>query len=265
MLEELRRSNKENQKLQNKLILMYENSGCQNDSDQESPGIENQFFNNNISRYGMSNAKEDNLVLNLDEKSYDLEDDSFNIDNSKSMMMSRNEHSHNNSLSRFLTIPSRLNETVISNDKKMNKFNKKVLIQKDKEIEEKSREIDEISKKYEAKINELNKSRNEDRQKYAKEIEQFRTDTLMMKSGKSRPSTTKASKTPIVFFDCFTEKALNGDKKKPILQQIDDESEDEELDTGRKSNLFLKIEEITGQYESLRKSIASQITDNNRD
>jgi len=114
------------------------------------------------------------------------------------MMLSRNHRNNNSSISRYLTIPSRLNETTISADRNMNRFTKKVIVQKDKELEEKTKEIDEITKKYEDKIKELNISRNEDREKFEKQLQTFK----IVKPNRRpfRGNTTRA-KTPVSFID----------------------------------------------------------------
>lgn len=102
----------------------------------------------------------------------------------------------------MFTAQTRLNETMVL-DKGMNRFNKKVLLQKDKELEEKTKEVDNISRKYEAKINQLNKSRNQDREKYENQIKSLRDDVKTIKNRhkyKKRPITTRAN-TPVVMFD----------------------------------------------------------------
>lgn len=75
---------------------MYENSNAQIDSDQESPFNEKQLFRS--SSQLLSNTKDDQINLNLGDKSYDFDDESILFDNNKSMMLSRNDKSHNNSL-----------------------------------------------------------------------------------------------------------------------------------------------------------------------
>ena len=198
LLEELRKSNKENQKLQTKLINYYETSkydeGSQNDSDYESPGNENQILRHSQL---MSNSKDrSGIDLNID-KSAEF-NESMLIENSKSMMIS-NGHKKHISLSKYLNMPSRLNETMISSDRHMNRFNKKVLQEKEKEIDNKNREIENISKRYEDKIRELNKSRNEERDKYEQKLTKlgssFKNLTRNKHSARSKNYNTVSSLT----------------------------------------------------------------------
>lgn len=151
----------------------------------------------------MSNAKDENLLGLVGDKSYEMEDEGFSIENSKSMMLSRNDRGNTSLLSRYLTIPSRLNETVISSDRTPNRFSKKIILQKDKEIEEKQKELEDISLKYEEKLSELNKSRNEDREKYEKQIKSFRSELHTIKHNKSRYHRQAAtrSNTPVATID----------------------------------------------------------------
>lgn len=259
LLEELRKSNKENQKLQTKLICFFENNkygDSQQDSDFESPINENHYMSN--SRIFSNSKDKSQLEFNMD-KSADLDDDEFYNENSKSMMISNN-HKKNISLSKYLNGKGRLNETVVSSDRNMNRFKKKFILEKDKEIEDKNKEIEEISKKYEDKIQELNKSRNEERTKYEQKLQGLSSNFKTFSHKRRGKHLTQRANTPVSVLNDFLPT-----QSKPSLDLIEDESDDQDDDEEPKSNLFSKLEEMTGRYETLRKSIASQINDNHRD
>lgn len=118
LLEEIRQLNRENHKLSTKIMKTYEKSqygggDFQGDSDFESPAQENHNYENSL----------------------DCDESGFLISNSQSMMMPTG-HKKNISLAKYLN-NSKLNETTISVDRSMNRFHKKILVEKDKEIEEK--------------------------------------------------------------------------------------------------------------------------------
>lgn len=268
LLEELRKLNKENQKLQTKLINYYETSkydeGSQNDSDYESPNNENQILRH--SQLLSTSKDRSGLDLNID-KSAEF-NESMLIENSKSMMIN-NGHKKHISLSKYLNMPSRLNETMISSDRHMSRFNKKILTEKEKEIENKNKEIEQISKRYEEKIRELNKSRNDERENYEKKLTKlgssFKTLTRNKMSARSKNyntinSHTHRAVTPVptslnvVFPEVFSHKDL---------WEVNDEEEDEE--EGNNQELFARIKQITGQFSALQKSINWNIQESSRD
>lgn len=176
-------------------------------------------------------------------------------------MLVGSRHKKNTSLSKYLTIPSRLNETVISADRNVNRFSKKFLIEKEKEIEDKNKEIEEISKMYEDKIHELNKSRNDERSKFEQKLKGFSTTLKSLTNKKKLKYSTNRANTPVTNIDFF----LPNKTQTGRLDKIDDDSDEIDDDEEPKSKLFAKIDEMAGRYESLRKSIASTINENNRD
>ena len=262
LLDDLRKSNKENQHLQIKLINYYETSkygdDSQNDSDYGSPiNNENQVLQN--SNF-MSNSKDRSGFDFNPDKSADFEESGFIGDNSKSMMISSG-HRKQTSLSKYLSIPSRLNETAISSDNNINRFKKKVILEKEKEIEEKNREIDDVTKRYEDKISELNKSRNDERTNYETKLKNLGSSFKNLTRNKNRGMrfNTQRAMTPVNIINTILPEPIEAD-----LDQIDDEDnedlDDEDVeDDHQSSRLFDKINEMTGKYESLKQSIAQQI------
>ena len=196
LLEELQKSSKENHKLQKKLIKLYENSHntpieSNLDSDLESPIInESQMLGH--SRI-FSNSRGSLVDFNLN-KSNDYYEDEPSLINSKSMMLDTKGIDK----SKYLTNSNtRLNETMVSYDRGVNRFQKKILIEKDKEIDDKNREIDEISRKYEDKLRDLNKSRNEERDKYEKKLKSFGRSFKTLTSKRKQRYLTGRVKTPV--------------------------------------------------------------------
>jgi hypothetical protein len=251
LLEELRKLNKENQKLQTKLINYYETSkyddGSQNDSDYESPNNDNQVLRH--SQLLSTSKDRSGLDLNID-KSAEF-NESMQIENSKSMMVN-NGHKKHISLSKYLNIPSRLNETMISSDRHMNRFNKKVFFEKEKEIEDKNREIEHISNRYEEKIRELNKSRNEERANYEHKLtnlsSSFKALTRNKNSARSKNYNTINSHaqraiTPVP--PSLTSFLPEGFIHKDLCEINGEDEDDEDDEDDRKNeNLFARIKQV---------------------
>ena len=193
LLEELQKASKENHKLQKKLIKMYENNQysneIQNDSEFESPVMDDSQFLQNSQL--CSNSKDSRIMDFNVNKSTDHYEDEYTPGNSKSMIMTRKVDR-----SKYLTLNPRLNNSMVS-DRGVNRFQKKILYEKDKEIEDKNQEIDEISQKYEIKIRELNKSRNEERNKYETKLQEFGKSIKTITKRKRIRNFTSRAKTPI--------------------------------------------------------------------
>mmetsp|Transcript_28119 Transcript_28119/g.24848 ORF Transcript_28119/g.24848 Transcript_28119/m.24848 type:complete len:134 (+) Transcript_28119:337-738(+) len=127
-------------------------------------------------------------------KSTDYYEEDFNAANSKSVMIDNKLNK-----SKYLTTNRRLNETTVSYDRSVNRFQKKILVDKDRELDDKDKEIEEISQGYENKIRDLNKSRNDERNKYEEKLNGLgRSFKTLASKRKMKCSTTKRANTPIV-------------------------------------------------------------------
>ena len=135
MLEELRKSNKENQQLQTKLINVYEgnrgNNESPNDSDWSDHENNNQIFQN--SKY-FTNSRDENFDI-INEKSGDLDEDDELIQNSKSMMIGY-KYRANSALTKSYYESNKQNNSMVT-DHNWSKILKKVLMDKDQKLEEK--------------------------------------------------------------------------------------------------------------------------------
>lgn len=167
LLEELQKASRENHKLQKKIIKLYEvnsyGNEAPNGSDFESPLTDDDQILQDSQLF--SNSEDRNVIDFNMNKSTDYYEDEGTPGNSKSMVMSKRVDRN-----KYLNSNPRLNETVVS-ERGVNRFQKKILLDKEKEIEVKNQEIYDISRKYEYKIRELNKSRNDDRDKYETKLQ----------------------------------------------------------------------------------------------
>ena len=243
--------------MQTKLINVYEgnrgNNESPNDSDCSDHENNNQIFQN--SKY-FSNSRDENFDIN-NEKSGDLEDEDDLIQNSKSMMIGY-KYRTNSALGKSFYGTSKHNNSMVA-DHNWSKIMKKVLLEKDQKLEEKNREMEEISKMYEDKLKELNKSRNEERNQYEQNIKELGSSFRTITKKRNIRQTTMRTKTPVAVIDWFLP-----DKRKGLDWIDDDSNEDDDADEP-KSKLFSKIDEMQDKYLTLRKSIASQIGNNERD
>ena len=257
MLEELRKSNRENQQLQTKLILLYEgnkgNNGAQNDSDWSSTENNDQIFQNSKL---FINSRDENFDIN-NSKSGEIDEDDDIIQNSKSMMIGY-KHRASSALGKSFYNTNKHNYSMVA-DNNCSRIMKKVLLEKDQKLEEKNKEMEEISKMYEDRLKELNKSRNEERSQYEQNIKELGSSFRTITKKRNIRHTTMRTKTPVAVIDWFLP------EKKEGLDWIDDESNDGEEVEEPKSKLFSKIDEMQDKYLTLRKSIASQIGTNERD
>jgi hypothetical protein len=248
LLEEIRQLNRENHKLSTKIMKTYEKSqyggdirgDIQGDSDFESPAQENHNYENSL----------------------DHDESGFLISNSQSMIMPTG-HKKNISLSKYLN-NSKLNETTISMDRSMNRFHKKILVEKDKEIDEKNKEMEEISRVYEEKLLDLNKSRTEERSKYEKNLKEIGSGLKVKSHKRNRRIVTNRTQTPINVLQSF----YPDPRERSGMDHINDHSDELDSSDSEKadnSQLFAKIDQMQGRYSNFRESIISQINDNTQD
>mmetsp|Transcript_28231 Transcript_28231/g.28027 ORF Transcript_28231/g.28027 Transcript_28231/m.28027 type:complete len:178 (+) Transcript_28231:3-536(+) len=147
-------------------------------------------------------------------------------------------------------------------DRSTNRFQKKILLDKDREIDSKNKEIEDVTKKYEEKIRELNKSRNDEREKYETKLQGLGKSFKTLTTRNKGRNLKARAKTPIVSLDQF----IPDKKKEMILGDIDDiEDENSDSDEGENKQIFEKFDQFHKNFETLRKSLANEINDNEKD
>lgn len=127
-----------------------------------------------------------------------------------------------------------------------------------------NKEIEEISRVYEEKLQELNKSRTEDRRKYENNLKELGSGFKVKNQRRKVRGVPHRAQTPMNMLQSFYPDPMDHSE----MNQINDNSDELDSSDSEKANnsqLFAKIDQMQGRYSTFRESIISQINDNTQD